>query len=182
MPTTTGNQKTRRDGDMDDPIAWGRSLGLEATHDAQEAVARSMRATVDSLSTLAEVSQRVGRETLSLSVAGAKEALRFYAELQGSTLDALQSGVGTWTTGQPMIQTWQRLLDGSAKAFGRFAESMQGTAEEGTERIKEAVEAMVDRVKETGTQLGELVDAVEDRPARTSAGGSSSSSRSTSRS
>jgi hypothetical protein len=177
MPSAT-NQKTRRNGDIQETAGWGRRFGLEATHDAQEAVGRSLRATVDSFSAFSEVTQRVSREIVALSVEGAKEAFRFYAELQGSTLDALQSGFGGWSASQPFLQSWQRLLDGSAKAFGRFAESLQGTAEAGTERIKEAVEAMADQVKETSAQLGELGDTVEDRPARSTASASRAATRS----
>jgi hypothetical protein len=40
----------------------------------------------------------------------------------------------------------------------RFAETMQGTAEEGTERIKQAVDVMADQIKEGTTQLGQAVE------------------------
>jgi hypothetical protein len=167
MPTSTST-RTRRDGGQQDAADWSRHLGLEATRDAQEALGRSMRASVDSMSTFTEVGQRVSRELFSLSVASAKEGLRFWAEVSGSALEAMQTGFGAWTTGQPVIQGWQRLLDGSARAFGRFAETMQGTTEEGTERIKEAVDAMADQVRESSAQLGELGDDLESRRTRTS--------------
>ena len=180
MATNT-TTRTRRDGGGQDATGWSRSLGLEATRDAQEALGRSMRASVESMSTFSEVGQRVNRELFSLTVASTKEALRFWADVQGSALDALQTGFGTWTTGQPILQSWQRLLDGSARAYGRFAETMQGTTEEGTERIKEAVDAMADQVKESSAQLGALGDEIEERRAKADSG-SSSSGRASSRS
>jgi hypothetical protein len=173
MPTSTST-RPRRNGGTQDAADWSRNLGLEATRDAQEALGRSMRASVDSMSTFSEVGQRVNREIFSLTVASTKEALRFWADVSGSALDALQAGFGAWTTGQPILQGWQRLLDGSARAFGRFAETMQGTTEEGTERIKEAVDAMADQVKESSAHLGELSDDIESRRERMSSGTSSS--------
>jgi hypothetical protein len=174
MPTT----RTRRNGGGQETGEWSRSLGLEATRDAQEALGRSMRASVHSMSTFTEVGQRVTRELLSLSIASAKEGFRFWADMQGSALDALQTGFGTWTTGQPAVESWQRLVDGGAQAFGRFAETMQGTTEEGTERIKEAVDAMADQVKESSAQLGELGDDLESRRSGSNTGSSRTSSKS----
>jgi hypothetical protein len=173
MATST-TTRTRRDGGGQESTGWPRNLGLEATRDAQEALGRSMRASVESMSTFSEVGQRVNRELFALTVASTKEALRFWADMQGSALDALQTGFGAWSTGQPILQSWQRLLDGSARAFGRFAETMQGTTEEGTERIKEAVDAMADQVKESSAQLGGLADDIEERRARTADSGASS--------
>jgi hypothetical protein len=163
MPTST---RTRRNGGGQETGEWSRSLGLEATRDAQEALGRSMRASVHSMSTFTDVGQRVTRELLALSIASAKEGFRFWADVQGSTLDALQTGFGSWNTGQPALQSWQRLMDGGAQAFGRFAETMQGTTEEGTERIKEAVDAMADQVKESSAELGDLGDDLESRRER----------------
>ena len=161
MATT---QRTRRNGNdrTDETIDWSRGLGMEATRDAQEVLARSLRATVDTVSSFAEVGQRVGRELVSLSVQGTKEALRLFAEVQGSALDAFQAGIGSWAVGQPALATWQRLLDGNAQAYSRFAETVQGTAEEGTERIKEAVEDMAGQVKENSAQFAEIGEAMEE--------------------
>ena len=180
MATSTST-RPRRNGGSREATDWTHNLGLEATRDAQEALGRSMRASVESMSTFSEVGQRVNRELFSLTVASSKEALRFWADMQGSALDAVQTAFGTWTTGQPILQSWQRLLDGSARAFGRFAETMQGTTEEGTERIKEAVDAMADQVKESSAQLGGLSDDIEERRARADSG-SSSTARTSSRS
>jgi hypothetical protein len=151
---------------------------MEATRDAQEALGRSMRASVDSMSSFTEVGQRVSREMFSLTVASTKEAFRFWADVSGSALDALQTGFGSWTSGQPVLQSWQRLLDGSARAYGRFAETMQGTTEEGTERIKEAVDELADHVKESSAHLGELADDLESRRAGSGSGTSRSNAKS----
>lgn len=177
MATT---QRTRRNGNdrTDEMIDWSRGLGTEATRDAQEALSRSMRATVDTVSSFAEVGQRVGRELMQLSMQSTKEALRLLADIQGSTIEALQVNIGSWAVGQPAVQTWQRLLDGSARAYSRFAETVQGTAEEGTERIKDAVDHMAGQVKENAAQLAEMGDALEEnRTSRPRASASSSSSR-----
>ena len=162
MATTQRTRRTNGNDTMNETIDWSRSLGLETTRDAQEALSRSVRATVDTVASFAEVSQRVGREMLQLSMQGAKEALRLCAEVQGSTIDALQAGAGSWAVGQPVLQTWQRLLDGSAQAYSRFAENVQGTAEQGTERIKEAVEDMADQVKGNAAQIGEIGEMLEE--------------------
>ena len=177
MATSTST-RTRRNGGGQETGEWSRTLGLEATRDAQEALGRSMRATVHSMSSFTEVTQRVTREMLSLSVASAKEGFRFWADVQGSALDALQTGFGTWSTGQPVLQSWQRLVDGGAHAFGRFAETMQGTTEEGTERIKEAVDELADHVKESSAHLGELADDLESRRAGSGSGTSRSNAKS----
>ena len=177
MATT---QRTRRNGNTnrtDEMIDWSRGIGLEATRDAQEALSRSMRATVDTVSSFAEVGQRVARELVSLSMQGTKEALRLFADVQGTALDALQAGVGSWAVGQPVLETWQRLLDGNARAYSRFAETVQGTAEEGTERIKVAVDEMADQVKENSAQLAEVGEALEENRTNRPQSKSSSSSK-----
>ncbi|HKN39554.1 MAG TPA: hypothetical protein VJ622_06000 [Acidimicrobiia bacterium] len=155
MATTTTTQTRRRNGGTPDETT---ELGLEATRNAQEALLRSLRAGADTALTFADVGQRVSRELLSLTVTGAKQMLQLMAEVQGSTLDALQAGLVPWADGHPAFRGWQRLVDGSAAAVNRFAETMQGTAEEGTERIKHAVDLMADQIKEGTTQLGQAVE------------------------
>jgi hypothetical protein len=99
---------------------------------------------------------------MSLTVTGAKQMLQMMAEMQGSTLDALQAGL-VGSEGNPAFRGWQRLVDGSAQAVSRFAETMQGTAEEGTERIKQAVDVMADQIKEGTVQLGQTAEEESNR-------------------
>jgi hypothetical protein len=160
MATTTTTQARRRNGGTADETA---EFGMEATRNAQETLLRSLRTGVDTALTFTDVGQRVGRELLSLTVTGAKQMLQMMAEVQGSTLDALQAGLVPWTDGHPAYRGWQRLVDGSAQAVSRFAETMQGTAEEGTERIKQAVDVMADQIKEGTTQLGQTVEEESNR-------------------
>jgi hypothetical protein len=166
--TTTTTQSRRRNGGTPDEAA---EFGMEATRNAQETMLRSLRAGVDTALTFTDVGQRVGRELLSLTVTGAKQMLQMMAEVEGSTLDALQAGLVPWTDGHPAYRGWQRLVDGGAQAVSRFAETMQGTAEEGTERIKQAVDVMADQIKEGTVQLGQTV---EDETNRTRAAASRS--------
>jgi hypothetical protein len=168
MATTTSTPTRRRNGGTPDEAA---DFGMEATRNAQETLLRSLRTGVDTALTFTDVSQRVSRELLSLTVTGAKQMLQMMAEMQGSTLDALQAGLVPWAEGSPAYRGWQRLVDGSAHAVGRFAETMQGTAEEGTERIKQAVDVMADQIKEGTVQLGQTV---EDETNRTRAAASRS--------
>lgn len=168
MATTTTTQARRRNGGTADETA---EFGMEATRNAQETLIRSMRTGVDTALTFADVGQRVSRELMSLTVTGTKQMLQLMAEMQGSTLDALQAGLVPWSEGHPANRGWQRLVDGSAQAVSRFAETMQGTAEEGTERIKRAVDVMADQIKEGTTQLGQ---AVEEETNRTRAASSRS--------
>jgi hypothetical protein len=78
-------------------------------------------------------------------------------------LDALQSGATPWAENSAAFRGWQRIVDGSAHAVNRFAETMQGTAEEGTERIKQAVDVMADQIKEGTAQLGQTVEEETNR-------------------
>jgi hypothetical protein len=167
MATTTSTPTRRRNGGTPDD---GSQFGVEATRNAQETLMRSVRTGVDTALTFTDVSQRVGRELMSLTVTGAKQMLQMMAEMQGSTLDALQAGL-VGSEGNPAFRGWQRLVDGSAQAVSRFAETMQGTAEEGTERIKQAVDVMADQIKEGTVQLGQTV---EDETNRTRAAASRS--------
>jgi hypothetical protein len=167
MATTTSTPTRRRNGGAPDD---GAQFGVEATRNAQETLMRSVRTGVDTALTFTDVSQRVGRELMSLTVTGAKQMLQMMAEMQGSTLDALQAGL-VGSEGNPAFRSWQRLVDGSAQAVSRFAETMQGTAEEGTERIKQAVDVMADQIKEGTVQLGQTV---EDETNRTRAAASRS--------
>ena len=160
MATSTTTQTRRRNGGTPEEAA---EFGMEATRNAQETMLRSLRTGVDTALTFTDVGQRVSRELMSLTVTGAKQMLQLMAEVQGSTLDALQAGLLPWADGQPGFRGWQRLVDGSAQAMSRFAETMQGTAEEGTERIKQAVDVMADQIKEGTTQLGQAVEEESNR-------------------
>jgi hypothetical protein len=71
--------------------------------------------------------------------------------------------VAPFSDGHPAFRGWQRLVDGSATAVNRFAETMQGTAEEGTERIKQAVDVMADHIKEGTAQLGQAAEEETNR-------------------
>lgn len=163
MATTA--QRTRRNGGSEEMTGWSSMMARETTRDAQEALGRSLQATLDTVTTFAEVGQRVWRELLQLSFAGTREALRLGAEVQGSSIDAIQQSLSGWSTPQPAMEGWESLLNGSARAFAQFAESVQDKAERGTERLKQAVDVMAEQVKETSTQLSQLGDVVESQRA-----------------
>jgi hypothetical protein len=160
MATTTTTQARRRNNGSPDEA---EELGLEATRNAQETVLRSVRTGVDTALTFADVGQRVSRELMTLTVTGAKQMLQMWAEVQGTMLDALQSGLAPWSEENPATRGWKRLVDGSAHAVNRFAETMQGSAEEGTERIKRAVDVMADQIKEGTAELGQTVEEETNR-------------------
>lgn len=151
--TTQARRRTNGNGNAEETAEFA----MEATRNAQETLLRSLRAGVDTALSFADVSQRVSRELMSLSVTGTKQMLQLMAEIQGSTLDALQSTV-PFSEGNAAFRGWQRVLDGSASAVSRFAETMQGTAEEGTERIKRAVDMMADQIKEGSKELGQAIE------------------------
>ena len=161
-------QARRRNGGTPEDSA---EFTLEATRNAQETLLRSLRTGVDTALSFSDVGSRVSREIVDLSVTGAKQMLQLWAEVQGSMLDAVQNTLVPWSGDSPAARGWQRLVDGSAAAVNRFAETMQGTAEEGTERIKKAVDVMADQIKEGTAQLGHTV---EDETNRTRAAASRS--------
>jgi hypothetical protein len=160
MATSTTTQTRRRNGGTADETM---EFGMEATRNAQETVLRSLRTSVDTALSFADVGQRISREFMTLTVTGAKQMLQMWAEVQGTMLDALQSGLAPWSDENPAFQGWRRVLDGSAHAVNRFAETMQGTAEEGTERLKRAVDVMADQIKEGTAQLGQTVEEETNR-------------------
>lgn len=138
-----------------------RQVGLAVAEDAEVAIGHSVRATVDTMTTMAEVNQRVNREMVAFATSGTKEMFKLWAELQGATMDAFQATFGSWTTPEPVLAGWQRLVDGNTQAFGRFAQVVQQTAEQSTDRVKEAVETLADQVKENGSHVTAIADAVE---------------------
>ena len=160
MAASTSTAARRRNGGNADEMT---EFGTEATRNAQETLLRSMRTGVDTALTFTDVGQRVSRELMTLSVTGAKQMLQMWAEMQGALLDSLQAGVLPLSEDNVAYRGWQRLVDGSAKAVNRFAETMQGTAEEGTERIKRAVDVMADHIKESTVQLGQGIEEETNR-------------------
>lgn len=160
MATSTTTQTRRRNGGTADETT---DFGIEATRNAQEMLVRSLRTGVDTALTFADVGRQVTGELVGLSVAGTKQMLQMWAEMQGSLLEALQAGLVPWSEGSPAYRGWQRLVDGSAHAVNRFAETMQGTAGEGTERIKRAVDVMADQIKEGTSQLGQTAEEETNR-------------------
>ncbi len=107
MAATTTSRGARRNGD-----------DTRTDEDARDAISQSLRAGIDTATTLAAVSQRVTREFMDLSLSSAKETVRLWTEMQGSMLDALGTGPGNWSA-QPAYQGWQRMLDGSTAATAR---------------------------------------------------------------
>jgi hypothetical protein len=160
MATSTTTQTRRRNGGTADETP---DFGMEATRNAQEMLIRSLRTGVDTALTFADVGRQVTGELVGLSVTGTKQMLQMWAEMQGSLLEALQSGLVPWSEGSPAFRGWQRFVDGSARAVNRFAETMQGTAEEGTERIKRAGDVMADQIKEGTGQLGQTAEEETNR-------------------
>jgi hypothetical protein len=169
MAASTTTQARRRSGGNGDETM---EFGMEANRNAQEMMLRSLRTGVDTTLAFADVGQRVSRELMTLTLTGAKQMLQMWAEVQGTMLDALQSGGAPWSEGNPTVRGWRHFVDGTAQAVNRFAETMQGTAEEGTERIKRAVDVMADHVKEGTIELGQ---AVEEETNRTRAAASRTS-------
>ena len=160
MASSTSTQGRRRNGGTAEEST---ELGMEATRNAQETMLLSVRTGVDTALTFADVGQRVSRELVTLTVTGTKQMLQLYAEVQGTMLDALQAAVVPRNDDNAAVRSWQRLVDGSAKAMNRFAETMQGTAEAGTERIKRAVDSMADQIKEGTVQLGQGIEEETNR-------------------
>ena len=160
MAASTSTQARRRNGGTADEST---EFGMEATRNAQETVLRSVRTGVDTALSFADVGQRVSRELLTLSVTGTKQMLQMWAEVQGAMLDAVQGGMVPWSEDNAAFRSWQRVVDGSAQAMSRFAETMQGTAEQGTERIKRAVNVMADQIKEGTVQLGQGIEEETNR-------------------
>jgi hypothetical protein len=147
MPVTE-NQKTRRD-DAERTTERARDLGHEVNQDVEDILVRSMRATAVNLSTFTEVGQKLSREMAALYLAGAKQGLRLYADVQGTMLDAVEASMGPAAVSAPLVAGFERLVNGGTRAYGRFTETMQGTTEEGVDRIKQAVDVMADQVKES---------------------------------
>jgi hypothetical protein len=156
------SRSQRTDDPVNETVELSRGLGLVATHDAQEALGRSSRATLDTLTTFSGVSQQVNRELTDFMMSGTREVLKLVADMQGNWLEATQKALGGFTTNGPAVEAWQTMLDGNTKAFGQYAEIIQGAAEKGTDRIKEAVEVMADQVKESTGQLASIADVIED--------------------
>ena len=159
MASTTTQTRRRNGGTADETT----DFGMEATRNAQEMLIRSLRTGLDTALSFADVGRQVSGELVGLSVTGTKQMLQLWAEMQGSLLEALQAGLVPWPEGSPAFRGWQRLVDGSAHAVNRFAETMQGTAEEGTERIKRAVDVMADQIKEGTRQLGHTAEEETNR-------------------
>jgi hypothetical protein len=149
--SVTENQKTRRDDERTAERA--RDLGHDVNQDVEDILARSMRATAVNVSTFTEVGQKVSREMAALYVAGAKQGLRLYADFQGAMLDAVEASISPSAVSAPLVAGFERFFYGGTRAYGRFTESLQGTTEEGVERIKQAVDVMADQVKESMADL-----------------------------
>ena len=170
MASNSSTQARRRNGRSPEDAV---DLGIDVTRNAQETVIRALGTGADTALNVVGVNQQVGRELVSLTIAGTKQALRMSADVLGSVLDAFHP----WAESQPASRGWHRLIDGSAHAFSRFTEEMQGTAEEGTERIKQAVDTMADRVKESAAELGQAAEEQSNRTSRAAAASSKSGPR-----
>ena len=163
MATTTSTRSRRSNGDHYQEAA---ELGTDATRNAQETVIRALGTGTDTALTVVDVGQKVAREVVSASVAGVQQTLRMSADVLASALGAVHYSLGPWAEGRVAVQGWRRLVDGSAQAIGRFAEEMQGTAQEGTERIKQAVNVLADQVKDSATELGQAAEEQANRTSR----------------
>lgn len=163
MATNNSAQRRARNGGSGEQDA---EVGIEAARNAQETIIRSLGTGGDTVLTFIDVGQDVTRELVSLTVAGTKQALRMSADVLGSVLDGFHSVAAPVAEGRVAFRGWQRVLDGSAQAVGRFAEEMQGNAEAGTDRIKQAVEVLANQVKETAAEVAEVTEEQSHRTSR----------------
>ena len=122
---------------------------------ARKAISTSASATVDTVTTLAEVGQQVSQKLFDVAVNAAREGLQLYAEVQGAALDALRTSADQWIAPQSVLSGWQALADGNAQAVTRYAEQVQRLAEEGTQEIQQAVAVLGDQAKRTSRRLAE---------------------------
>lgn len=161
MATATESRRSSSRNTSKDPIEQSRALAREAGQDAQDAVSRSIKVTIDTMTNLSEVGQQVSRHVLDLSLASTQEAMRLWPEISSSVLDGFRNSLGSWPVNSDAVDVWQRVLDGGTEAFSRYTKTVQDTADEGTERINQAVSSLADRVHDATREVGELGDKIE---------------------
>lgn len=171
MATTT--ESTRRGAARNgtkDAIEESRALAREAGLDAQEALSRSIKISVDTANNVSEVWQQLARHVVDLSLASTQEAFRLWPELASSAIDGWRAALDRWPINVETVGVFQRVLDGSTDAFSRYTRIVQTTAEEGTERIGQAVNDLTERVQDSSREVGEMGKRIEqNRTGRSSA-------------
>jgi|SRR5581483_2288590 len=135
----------------------------------QELMIRSLRSGMDTTLACSQLTQRLGHELLSLAVTAAEQTLQLWTDVQAAAWEATGAGIRWPGEGGDLWpwRSWQRLVDGSAHALSRFADTVQGSVEEGTERIKQVVDLTSEQVTKTTADLGQ---AAKGESRRTPAG------------
>lgn len=138
-----------------------RALTREAGQDAQEALGRSIKISVDTMTNLSEIGQQVSRHLMDLTLASTQEAFRLWPALFSSVLDGVRSNADHFPMNADAVNVWQRVLDGGTDAFSQYTKTVQHASEEGTERINQAMSSLADRVHENSREVGEVADKIE---------------------
>lgn len=152
----TTRSTDRKNGSVGNEIGQVRTLVREAGRDAQDALNRSTKASVNTFDTYANVAQQMTEENLGLWSNSLRQSLQLWTDMVGGAVGAIDQTLRSWVSQPTTWEGWQGMLDTSARAWSQFAEQAQATTEEGVERLKQAVDTAADQVKENGAELTKL--------------------------
>jgi hypothetical protein len=133
---------------LDDLTAYSRN--------ARDAVSETTAATIDSLVAYTEAAQNMVKELTSLTLSNAKDVYALQRDASKSAFDALADVYGKDLPGQPAFQVWEKLTKVGADVLDRFAEQVRSSVEQGSDKLKDAVDTVAVQVKDQSAKLSSL--------------------------
>lgn len=121
--------------------------------DVTEKVAQSFGSALDTFSTFGHVSQRLGSELLEQGTSAVREGFDVSAKVTGAVLDATKDTFHSLSASFDPMSGWSQLVDTSAQAYTEYATKLAASAEEATEKIREAVRVLSDEVQANAARL-----------------------------
>lgn len=126
-----------------------------------EVLAKMTGAAVEVFTLLADANQKVLRELVDLSAGAAKEAVRLYAELQSSAVEAVKDSHTLLMQrpaeppfGAPGLRAAVRLFEGNTQALTRSAERLQVSVEQAGQEIQATYAQLSTRMQALYSPLG----------------------------
>jgi hypothetical protein len=152
MVTRTVPQSETTPTNGSEPIHGSQRVHANVTDKASQ----SLGSALETFSTLGSVSQRVGGELLEQGTSAVRDGFETSAKVTGAVLDATKDTFNSFSSFSAEfdpLSTWSRLVDTSAHAYTDYATRLAASAEESTEKIRDAVRVLSDEVQASAARL-----------------------------
>lgn len=149
MATRTATEAEAKTANGSQPTEDAERFQAEVTEKATQ----SLGSAFDTFNTFGTVSHRIGSELLDQGTSAVRDGYEVTAKVSGAVLDATKDAFTSFSTSFDPRSGWSRLLETSATAYTDYATRLASSAEDATEKIRDAVRVLSDEVQANAARL-----------------------------